>query len=236
MNMIKYIAFLTSCVLCICPCAKPQQAALSGSFAACAQLQTALCLDVAHKPEESAVFGSVLSDSAAFLETGIGEKIQLSDLSRAVSPDPETTLEIPRFTVMDLDADGKPEVVLFLRVNGNDFYGCEILHAENNEVYGYCLPYRAFNNLKEDGTFTFSGGAANSGVATIKFENQTCYTNELARSDVFYTASQDPVATYFVNGQPSSQEAFQAEMARQEQKEDAVQYDFTDENIRLYIP
>ena len=78
-------------------------------------------------------------------------------MRQAVSPDDEAAVAIAAFTVIDLDGDSVKEVVLWLAVNGNE-YGCEILHCQNEKIYGYLLPYRAFNSLKEDGTFHFRAG------------------------------------------------------------------------------
>jgi hypothetical protein len=63
-------------------------------------------------------------------------------------------MQFTKFAVADLDKDGIPEVVLWKKVNNNDYFGFMILHEQAGNVYGYSLYYRGFNQLKNDGTFS----------------------------------------------------------------------------------
>ena len=50
------------------------------------------------------------------------------------------------FSIIDLDRDGVPEVVLRLAVmeDGNDEIGFVILRYENGQVWGYAIGHRSF--------------------------------------------------------------------------------------------
>ena len=126
-----------------------------------------------------------------------------------------------------------PEVVL--QLGPNETWGRLILHAKNEDVYGYWIPSRAMQNLKEDGTFNFSNDAGNSGIGTLSFGDQTYETTELVRSEVLYDADNAPAVLYYINGAVSSQEAFDQEMASQAHKKDAVAFEFTTTAIESYF-
>lgn len=134
-----------------------------------------------------------------------------------------------QFAILDMDGDGLPEVAVF-----NDWETL-ILHHQSDakDCYGYVLAYRAINQLKADGTFSFSSSAAESGHGRLIFHGPGAYTvDEYACSHV----RDDTHALYFVvNGQEVSEAAFQAELARQDRKTGAVWYDLTQENIRRIL-
>lgn len=134
-----------------------------------------------------------------------------------------------KFSVLDMDGDGLPEVAVF------NEWETLILHHQSDvkDCYGYTLAYRAINQLKADGTFSFSSSAAESGHGRMLFEGPGAYTmDEYACSH----SRDDTHAMYFVvHGQEVGEAAFQAELARQDRKTGAVWYDLTQENIRRIL-
>lgn len=72
---------------------------------------------------------------------------------------------IETFAVIDLDQDGIPEVVLSMLYENF----LEVLYYDVGTVYGYLFPIRAMIGLKQDGTFGFSSGAADSGYGRLMF-------------------------------------------------------------------
>ena len=66
------------------------------------------------------------------------------------------------FTVLDIDGDKIPEVVLELSI-GNNPQDFEVLHYMNGAVYGYNIAYRGLMELKTDETFRYSNGASDTG-------------------------------------------------------------------------
>ena len=115
-------------------------------------------------------YKSILLSNGTFISTDLGNKeLILNDIGDAVTDDDSVTVKATKFTIIDLDDDGEDEVVLWLQLNGISDYGFEILHYQEGAVYGYTLPYRTFFNLKSDGTFTFSGNAADSRIGKLRF-------------------------------------------------------------------
>ena len=81
-------------------------------------------------------------------------------------------------TVIDLDADGMPEVVLGFQPGI-----LLILHYENGSVFGFERGIREMNELKKDGTFYWSGGAGYHGYGKMLFSEGKCETINLAVLD-----------------------------------------------------
>lgn len=178
---------------------------------------------------------AVMVGNEDFLETGLEQKLNIRKLKNAVSSDSTVTVEVKKFSVIDLDADGIDEIALWLSVNGNDDYGCVILRYYDEEIYGYLMWYRAFNSLKEDGTFSFSAGAADSGFGKLKFDGKTCDTEKITYSESDYDTDNEIAVSFFINGEEVAQELFETEIQKQNEKKDSIRYDFTLENIEKYV-
>jgi len=141
----------------------------------------------------------------------------------------EITFKATRFTVLDMDGDKVPEVVLELSSNDIPrFY--EVLHYMNNTVYGYIFTYRSLGELKADGTFMFSSGAADSGVGKLKFENETYDIDILGKIESNQDDS-DLTVSFFIDDKPVTKEEYDAFINKQMEKKDTVWYEFSQENI-----
>jgi beta-lactamase regulating signal transducer with metallopeptidase domain/photosystem II stability/assembly factor-like uncharacterized protein len=186
-------------------------------------------------PAALSAYKAVLLGNAGFYETGIKKTLDISQLNQAVSSDSKTVAKATRFVVVDLDNDGIMEVILWLNVNGLDDYGFEILRYQDGVVYGYVMWYRAFNQLKMDGTFSFSSSAMNSGVGILRFGEGTYSTFKVAYREANYDIDGNPVISYIVNNEIATQEEFDAVFDKQSEKPDAVWHDFTDDNIETEL-
>ena len=174
-------------------------------------------------------FYAVLTGSEPFYSTDIGQNLTINELGRAVSSDSGKVL---KFTCADLDGDGAPEAILWLQVNENDTYGFEVLRRQQNgQIDGYTLPYRSFMDLKTDGTFSFSSGAADSGFGSISLSDKAYTINETTYSLSAYDTNNELTVSYFVNGQTASEAEYLAAVEKQNGKESVSWYDFTTENI-----
>lgn len=91
---------------------------------------------------------------------------------------------IEKFSIIDLNDDGSPEVVLRLYYMTNEDYAFSVLHYEDGIVYQYGFPYRGFNDLKVDGSFYWSNSAFNSGIAKLDFHKDEYIETNLAYCDV----------------------------------------------------
>ncbi len=78
-----------------------------------------------------------------------------------------------KYSVIDLDGDGEHEMVFWLAVGINEGAGYLVLHDENGTVYAHVQPYRGFRDLKADGRFSLSGGAAISGIGKLEFSGDS---------------------------------------------------------------
>ena len=136
-----------------------------------------------------------------------------------------------RFAVLDLDDDGVSEVVLevtepeaFIILNGV------------KSVMATEWPYRGLLNLKDDGTFTFSSGALDTGVAMLVWQGdngaQWGYL-PLAES----VSDADGNVSYWLDGgaEATDEAGYLAFLAQQDAKLDALWYDYTEENVRMLL-
>lgn len=135
------------------------------------------------------------------------------------------------FAVLDVDGDGKLDVVLNVTVNG-EVLGYLVLTSADEVICAYGFYYRAMIGLKEDGSFSFSSSAAESGVATFyKDENRDAQYNVLAESKL----DENGNVVYFVNGEAADEDAFTAVINAQNEKADVTFVPATAENLALYL-
>ena len=131
--------------------------------------------------------------------------------------------------VLDVDGDGKLDVVLNVTVNG-EVLGYLVLTSADEVICAYGFYYRAMIGLKEDGSFSFSSSALESGVATFyKDENRDAQYNVLAESKL----DENGNVVYFVNGEAADEDAFTAVINAQNEKADVTFA--TAENLALYL-
>ena len=116
-------------------------------------------------------------------------RLSLESIKEVVSDEDWVTAKVTKFTIIDLDGNGENEIVLWIQANERSDYGFEILYFQDQEVYGFTLPYRGFMHLKIDGTFYSSGGMDNKGIGKLQFSERG-YTIE----DVSDDESQDEKA------------------------------------------
>ena len=88
--------------------------------------------------------------------------------------------------------------------------------------------------LKEDGTFIYSSGAADSGVAKLNFDSNTVKTDVLGYSQSSQGET-DLVISYLIDDEPVEKESFDSFMIKQSETKDAVWYEFFEENIEAVL-
>ena len=147
--------------------------------------------------------------------------------------------EIKRFTVIDLDNDNLPEVVLsFPEEQDGKYYESEycILKYHDGIVYAYDRGIRGFNTLRMDGTFRWANSGFEAGIGTLLFQKVTTYTAQRG-----ITETEDKVYSntssgeFLINGQSVTREEEQKAMDYQNSKPEAAWYEFTEENIKRYL-
>lgn len=179
----------------------------------------------AQSSAERGAYRAVLQGDAEFFSMDAGQSLKIDQLAQAVGLAGEAKVEAVRVAVVDLDGDGAKEAVLGLSVDGDESFGYLILRSEAGVVSSYLLWYRAFLNLKADGTFSFSSGAEDSGFGTLRFDGETCTTDAITYSESEYDADNRLNVSYYVNRNSATQEAFLLELGRQAEKKDADWYD-----------
>ena len=97
------------------------------------------------------------------------------------------------------------------------------------------MVYRALLDLKADGTFSFSSGAADNGYGSARFSPAGAESVSLAYSESDTDARGNAAITYFIDNQPVSEQAYQRAIAAQEKKTNAEWYDTTDSNIQALL-
>ena len=138
---------------------------------------------------------------------------------------PYMPLSESSFSVVDMDRDGIPEIVLHVGDN-------IVLHYKDNGiVYAYVFGARAMQMLRPDGSFHASGGAAGGTylrVTEFRTDEEEYETETLAE----YDAMEDGNESYAVQGKPvSSEEEFTRMLAELLGEDFIEQFDFTEENI-----
>ena len=169
----------------------------------------------------------VLQNEGDFISTDDNKKLLLNDYLKEYLPGEQ--LEVTHFTVIDMDDDKIPEVVLELSISGISMY-YEILHYNNEQIYGYNFVYRGLEQLKTDGTFWASGGAADNECDKLIFDSSEYESVTLAYSE----SKQDSdgmTISYYVDGQPVTEEAFDSFVQKQDAKDDVVWYELSQSNI-----
>ncbi|MFL0268812.1 hypothetical protein [Candidatus Clostridium radicumherbarum] len=175
---------------------------------------------------------AVLQNKAEFFSTDNKKNLYLNDFLTNIEIY-GTIFKVTHFTVLDMDSDNKPEVVLELSV-GNEPQFYEILHYMNGIVYGYLIVYRGLEELKADGTFRFSNGAADNGWGKLSFEANAPKTDTLGYSKSSQ-GDANLTISYFINNKPVTKESFDSFANEQSGKKAAVWYEFSQKNIETIL-
>ncbi len=173
-----------------------------------------------------AAFRAVLRGESTYQDDG--SAIGLDNLWEAITTDSARKVTICRFAVLDLDGDAIPEAVLQLDVDGNEQAGFVALRWTSGGLRGYTRYYRAFEQLKADGTFLHSSSADNTGIGRLVFTDAGAEIVSLAHAGLTADGSS---LEYFIEGKPARQIDFEHLLAAHDDKPDAPWQDFTAENI-----
>jgi hypothetical protein len=181
---------------------------------------------------ELEAYKAVLQNKVEFFSTDNKKNLYLNDFLTNEEIY-ETVFKVTHFTVLDMNGDKVPEVVLELSVGDEpEFY--EVLHYTNGVVYGYLIVYRGLEELKADGTFRFSSGAADNGWGKLIFESNDFKTHMLGYSKSSQ-GNANLTISYFINDKPVAEESFHSSMNEQFGKKDAVWYEFSQANIETKL-
>ena len=181
-------------------------------------------------------YRSILLDHADFIncseDGAYQEAVNIGNIEKAFTSSEDITGEVTGFTIVDMDGDGENEIVLSISTGPVD-EGFEVLHYQDGIVYGYHFWYRALEDLKEDGTFTGSGGASSSSINRIVFLEKGYAVDTLYESRSQYGTDGVNEIQYYKNGEVCSEEEFNDALNRQYEKASVTWYKLTTENVTL---
>lgn len=241
-NICKLMCMILA-VLLVSACAFDDKSADDGETERTVEDSSVNETDSESQPDSELPFSSaeesykeILLGNEDFISTDLQNRsLHLSDIKDVITDDDSITVTIPQFAIIDLDTDGENEVVLWIQIKGADDgfadYGFEILRYQEGAVYGYTLPYRAFINLKTDGTFMYSGSAADFGIGKLKFSENGYIVDKLYYSESVYDSNNELSVQYFANGIACTEEEWTHIAGSQEEKNNVNWYSLTDDSI-----
>lgn len=226
MNMKKFLAIMMALSMMLCAFAVAETASPVASTVASPVASPVA--DMVGDPADLPAIAAVLNGGS---EVYVPSDKTNKTLQDALNDEFTEGAGYDSFTVLDVDGDGKLDVVLNVTVNG-EVLGYLVLTSADEVICAYGFYYRAMIGLKEDGSFSFSSSAAESGVATFyKDENRDAQYNELAESKL----DENENVVYFVNGEAADEDAFTAVINAQNEKADVTFVPATAENLALYL-
>lgn len=181
-------------------------------------------------PKASRVrFQDILQGEAQFLyASGNGvESMDISDVPALFAPD-DPYMKIWDFAIVDLDGDENAEAVLFVYGAAGDAGGYLILHQLDGKFYAYTSDFQSFQELKADGTYSYTIGIGEAGICTISSFTETGF----ALDKITYgSGPQEGWDTFVVDHQPTTAEIYWEAIDKQNAKPNAIWYEFSSETI-----
>lgn len=136
------------------------------------------------------------------------------------------------FTVMDLDGEGIPEIIITWESGNGEYRQTNILHYNNGTVYGYGLYCNGAKiYFKTDGTYSWAVRAYDGGSAYID-EFSSLIANEetfmVSRIELY---DEYALAIYEIDGKRVMKDEYDSELQAQNAKPNVKFYDYNEANI-----
>lgn len=132
--------------------------------------------------------------------------------------------QIEYVSMIDMDQNGTPELLLSVALGENSNVGTLVLHQENGEVLGDFYYYRQMFLIKADGTFTASDSAAKYSIQRLVLRGNHWDYQELVWSEINADMEQtEHIADqikYYAEGKEITAENFDAILTAQNLKTD----------------
>lgn len=186
----------------------------------------------AQLPQIMEAYKLVLNGSADFTDATLQEeqRLNLSQLQQSgFVNNREKAVKITSFSVLDLDHDAVPEVVLASTVGSVNL--SIVLSYHEGKVYGHTFQLRQFMDLKADGTFSFSSGAFDHGIGTIIYNGKECTVAPITYCQSLYDSTGARTVDCFVQNKAATGEEFELAIQEQHAKKGTAWYDYTTEKI-----
>ena len=117
----------------------------------------------------------ILHNQVPFYSVSNQKSVTLEEYCASESERMGFTVSIFQYTFVDMDNDGIQEAVVDFCFGENNQVMCIVLKWGSNSetVFGTEFYYRQMSQIKEDGTFAYSGGGDNDGWAKLRWENDS---------------------------------------------------------------
>ena len=224
MNKVKFLTAIAAIIICAAACGgqqpKPAGNETNGDAWVSPEDDRDPQQEPAGKPTPAdilTIYKKVLNSETAHFDAAKERNVLLKEYLR------EYNANDTRFTIVDMDGDGIPEVAM-----EHDPGIVRILHYERGTVYGYSFDLRAMSGIKKDGSFEWSNGAFNSGVGRQKFDGTSTDLVHIAE------AVEEPDgynSNCYIYYNSVAEQQFQDFMTAYWQKEDPDWKPFTAQNV-----
>lgn len=126
------------------------------------------------KCSDEEVFLQILHNQVPFYSVSIQKSVTLEEYCASESERMGFTVSIFQYTFVDMDNDGIQEAVVDFCFGENKQVVCMVLKWNDSSeiVSGTEFYYRQMSQIKEDGSFAYSGGD-NDGWAKLRWENDS---------------------------------------------------------------
>ena len=199
----KLICFLLICMMAV-------------SFGGCSKNTAVETPDTAISVTEDtweSAFDAILHGDSGFFHMDLAEEITITQYCENFAKFVEADVSVPQYGLADLDDDGTAELILAIRIQEDYDYGYLVLR-DGYQILGYEFPYRGLMDIKKDGTFHISGGAADNGTARLLFTEPGW---EYVMIGV--VEQQDSSLSFVWEGQPVSEDVYLKNLEEQNGKE-----------------
>ncbi len=190
--------------------------------------------------QASTLYQEVLLGSRSFTLLGedggsAGRQVSVSDIPGLFPLGDDGYTAVRRFTVVDLNSNDLPEVVLKVDAAAGDAGGYLVLYQLKGTVYGVKLGHQMFLDLKRDGTFSYFDSAGSEyGVAVVYLGTKD--PGGLGKRFYCVLDPETDQYTYYVHRQEATKAEFEAAEAQWAEQQDAIWYSFTPTDIRNVFP
>lgn len=185
---------------------------------------------------EASYYRQVLDNSVPFISTNAEEgdgKVYLDEFA----DNEYISYNLSSFAYLDLDEDGKKEVVILMETESDVYY--EVLKEIGGTVYGYFFHYRCINELYADGTMLGSNGDACCDIyrmqlsttgSTVEIESRGYEAGESKPHATWYDFTDEDIENVFGEADMYGEDSYE-----EDSYEDDDFYSSTDANRDAYI-
>ena len=170
------------------------------------------------------VYKKVLLSEAEYFDVELKKNLLLNDYWIYFSENEYSGPINKAFTMVDLDGDGVPEVVVMY-----DPGVLKVFHQEQGTVYGFSFDFRAMYGLKKDGSFDWSNSAFHSGVGRVTFSGAN--TNNIHIYESISDPGDDDKEVYYIYYKQVTAQHAKDFWASQNKIEEVEWMPFTTENV-----